>query len=392
MRMNIEVTTTADSPIDAAYALLPQRAGCRTLLDLAQAAPQYPPAPEVVDRIIATARHPHGAGYTDIAGLPHVRELIAADVAAGYDCEVEAERVVVTAGCNQAFCVVVSAIAARGDEVIVTLPYYFDHDMWLRMTGVVPVYLDPAPAAVPSVANAEQLITPRTRAILVVTPGNPTGATASPRALADLARLAARHDLALILDETYRSFRDTDDPPHALMGERWAHTVVSLHSYSKELAIPGYRVGAVISSPALGREVTKLLDCVAVCAPRIGQEAVAAGLTHAQEWRQQRAREMADRRRTFRTLLAARPGGFELLSTGGFFGWLRHPFAGVPTDQVVRDLLTRFDTLVLPGTAFAPDDRGTIRVSLSNADDDALADFADRLARAGDTASYAATR
>ena len=158
---------------------------------------------------------------------------------------------------------------------------------------------------------------------------------------------------------------------------------MSLHSFAKDLAIPGYRVGAVVASPELNREVMKLLDCVAICAPRIGQEAAWAGLTAAQEWRAARAREVADRLRWFAAAMADRPGGFELVSAGGFFGWIRHPFASCPTDDVVRDLAVTYDTLVIPGTAFLPDDRRMLRVSVSNVDRDALTDFAARLVAAG---------
>jgi aspartate/methionine/tyrosine aminotransferase len=380
VRLNHWAVRATDSPIGMAHALLDRRAGERELLDLSQAAPQYPAAPEVLEHVVATARHPRGGDYVEIAGLPHLREAFAADLSAAYRGRVGAEHVIVTAGCNQAFCLAASALAAPGDEVVLTLPYYFNHDMWLRMSGIVPVYLEPGPDLVPTPEAAEALITPRTRAIVVVTPGNPSGATVPPDRIAALAEVAARHDVALVLDETYRSFRDTEEPPHALFADpEWTRTVVSLHSFSKDFAIPGYRVGALVASPELGREVTKLLDCVAICAPRIGQEAAWAGLTAAREWRRERAREIADRRHEFRALMADRPGGFELLSCGGLFGWVRHPFAGRPTEDVVRALVVDHDTLVIPGTAFLPDDRGTFRVSLSNADHDALTDFAGRL-------------
>ena len=68
-----------------------------------------------------------------------------------------------------------------------------------------------------------------------------------------------------------------------------------------------------------------------------------------------------------------------MVTRGGFFAWLRHPFPGVPTDEVVRELITRYDTLVIPGTAFLPDDRQVFRVSVGNADRAALTDFAGRL-------------
>ncbi|MGH3921591.1 MAG: aminotransferase [Pseudonocardiaceae bacterium] len=373
-----------DSPISMAYSLLDQRGGERELLDLAQAAPPYPAAPPVVEHIGRVARDAHGGDYAEVPGLPRLREAFAAELASDYQGAVSAENVVVTAGCNQAFCLVSSALAGAGDEIVMALPYYFNHDMWLRLNGIVPVYLEPGPDLVPRTAAAEALITPRTRAIVLVTPGNPSGVTLDPGRIADFAAVARRHGIALILDETYRSFRCTDRPAHALFADPdWADTLVSLHSFSKDLAIPGYRVGALAASPALNREVCKLLDCVAICAPRIGQEAAWAGLTTARQWRRARAREIADRRHSFVAAMADRPGGFTLLSAGGFFGWLRHPFADRTTEDVIRELVVEHDTLVIPGTAFLPDDRHTIRVSYSNLDAAAITDFAGRLARAG---------
>jgi aspartate/methionine/tyrosine aminotransferase len=129
----------------------------------------------------------------------------------------------------------------------------------------------------------------------------------------------------------------------------------------------------------------KLLDCVAICAPRIGQEAAWAGLVTAARWRAARAAELAGNRAELAAAMAGRPGGFELLSVGGFFGWIRHPFADCGVDEVVRELAVVHDTLVMPGTAFLPDDRGTFRVSVSNVGRVGIHDFVGRLERAGVT-------
>ncbi|BBJ45438.1 hypothetical protein SSPO_081560 [Streptomyces antimycoticus] len=380
MRLSPRTVQEIDSPMGATYALLAGRSGERALLDLAQAAPSYPPAPEMIEHVAKVAHEPNGAAYVPSPGLPRLRDAFAADLSRGYQNPVGADQMVVTAGCNQAFCLVAQALTEPGDEVIEVLPYYFNYDMWLRMNGVVPRYLEPGPDLVPEPEAAEALITPRTRAIVLVTPGNPSGVTIPPDVLADFYALAKRHDIALIVDETYRSFRDTVRPAHDLFADPdWARTLVSLHSFSKDLAIPGYRVGAVVGSPELNREVMKLLDCVAICPPRVGQEAAWAGLTSAQEWRRARANEATEKRRWLETVLAERPGGFELLSCGGFFGWVRHPFADRGTDDVVRDLVTRYDTLVIPGTAFLPDDRRVFRVSFGNVDRAGLSEFAERL-------------
>lgn len=384
MRLNSRTVNSIDSPISTAYGLVDLRENDGDLLDLAQAAPQYAPAPVVVEHVARTAHAADGGGYTEVPGLPRLRQVFAAEVSRDYGGTVRSDDVVVTAGCNQAFSLVAAALAGPGDEIVLPLPYYFNHDMWLRLNGITPVYLEPGPGLVPHAAAAERLVTPRTRAIVLVTPGNPSGVTVDPAGIDAFAAVAERHGIALILDETYRSFRDTGAPAHRLFaGPDWQRTVVSLHSFSKDLAIPGYRVGAVVAAPELNREVCKLLDCVAVCAPRIGQEAAWAGLTYAGEWRAARAREMADRRAWFTGTMAARPGGFELLSCGGFFAWLRHPFPDRSTDEVVRELVVKHDTLVMPGTAFLPDDRRTLRVSVGNLDRDAIAVLAGRLADAG---------
>ncbi|HMG61343.1 MAG TPA: aminotransferase class I/II-fold pyridoxal phosphate-dependent enzyme, partial [Streptosporangiaceae bacterium] len=259
-----------DSPMGAAYALLAGRSGERALLDLAQAAPSYPPAAEMIEHVASVAREPDGAAYVPSPGLPRLREAFADDLSRSYGSPVTAGQMVITAGCNQAFCLVAQALAEPGDEVIETLPYYFNYDMWLRMNGVVPRYLEPGPDLVPDPEAAEALITPRTRAIVLITPGNPSGVTIPPDVLAGFCEVARRHGIALILDETYRSFRGTAEPAHELFADPdWGRTLVSLHSFSKDLAIPGYRVGAVVAAPELNREVMKLLDCVAICAPRV---------------------------------------------------------------------------------------------------------------------------
>jgi aspartate/methionine/tyrosine aminotransferase len=381
VRLRAQTLEQIDSPISATYALLAGRANRRPLIDLAQAAPTYPPAPSVIEHIVAVAQDARGAGYVELSGLPELRAAFADELSRDYAGRVDATQVLPTAGCNQAFCVVTSSLAGPGDEVILPLPYYFNHDMWLRLQGITPVYLEPDARLVPRAADAERLITARTRAIVLVTPGNPSGVTVDPDGIADFAALARRHRIALIVDETYRSFRDTDQPAHRLFADPdWARTVVSLHSFSKDLALPGYRVGAVVAAPELIREAMKVLDCVAICPPRVGQEAAWAGLTGARQWRRDRAQEVAERRAHFVSVLSERPGGYELLSSGGFFVWVRHPFPGRPTADVVAELVTERDVLVIPGTAFGPDDRGTIRVSFANADHSALSEFGARIA------------
>ena len=184
MRLDPMTAVGVDSPMGATLALLDEYDSGRPLLDLSQAAPPYPPAPEVVERVVEVARAPDGATYTPVPGIPPLRAAIADELSRDYAGSVEPSDVVVTAGCNQAFALVADALAGPGDEMITPLPYYFNHDMWLRMRGVTPVYLEPDADLVPRAADAEALVTDRTRAIVLVTPGNPSGVTIPPSEIA----------------------------------------------------------------------------------------------------------------------------------------------------------------------------------------------------------------
>jgi len=120
---------------------------------------------------------------------------------------------------------------------------------------------------------------------VLITPGNPSGVTIPPAEIAAFATLARRRDIALILDEAYQSFRDTREPAHPLFADP--------ASGARRPRLPGrFRR----RPPELNREVLKLIDCVAICSPRVGQEAALAGLTQAGAWRRTRVAEIAQRR------------------------------------------------------------------------------------------------
>jgi aspartate/methionine/tyrosine aminotransferase len=380
MRLTDRTRRLTASPIAEAHAWLAHRTGDRPLLDLSQAAPSYPTAPVIAARIAQVAAEPDGGRYAPPPGIPALNRAFAKELSADYRAAIGPEHVLPTGGCNQAFCVTTAALTEPGDEVILPVPYYFNHDMWLKLDAVTPRYLYADAEMQPSVARADELLTERTRAIVLVTPGNPTGVTIPPETIRAFADLARANDVALILDETYRNFRATDEPPHDLFTDPgWADTVISLHSFSKDLAIPGYRVGAVVAGPAVIYEIMKLVDCVQISAPRIGQEAAVVGLREARTWRSEQADRINRSLARFRQVMADRPGGFELVTAGAFFGWVRHPFTDLPTAEVIKRLVLDHDVLVIPGTAFTPTDERWVRFSYANLEEDQFDELADRL-------------
>jgi aspartate/methionine/tyrosine aminotransferase len=355
----------------------------RPLIDVAQAVPGYPPPESLQDHVARMAHVPATARYTDIEGLAPLREALAADMAALYGGRVTADQVLIAAGCNQAYCLATMALAQAPDEILLPLPYYFNHQMWLDMLGVRAVHL-PFRAdrgGVPDPHDAARLITPRTRAIVLVTPNNPTGAVYPPEAIAAFYALAKEHGLALILDETYRDFLPADGAPHQLFDDPdWPRTLVHLYSFSKVFSLTGYRVGAVVCGPALKTEIAKAMDCIAICAPRIAQEAALFGLRELADWRRGNTTMMRGRLDALRRAFNRNDLGYRLISAGAYFAYLAHPFEGEPSTAVARRLAQEHALLSLPGSVFGPAQDSYLRFAFANVDAAVMPTVADRLA------------
>ena len=243
LKINQAVSATVAAPIAEAAAW--PSAVDMAPIDLAQAVPNYDPAPELLDYLSKAVRVARSAFYTPILGLPQLREALAADLREEYSADIQARDVTITTGCNHAFCMATSALAGPGDEIILPEPFYFNHDMWFTMQGIRKVTL-PCHAReegmVPDPEEAAALITPRTRAIVLISPNNPTGTIYSTERLRAFYRLAERHGLALILDETYKDFRPfaekSDEVPHPLFQEEsWPDVLIQLYSFSKAYSL-----------------------------------------------------------------------------------------------------------------------------------------------------------
>ena len=356
------------------------------LLDVSQAVPGYPPDPSLNRHLAAVVGDPDSARYTEITGTPALRRALAAHTAALYGATVEAGQVCITAGCNQAFCLAIMGLAGAGDEVILPLPYYFNHRMWLDMMGVKPVYLPFRPEAggIPEPAALAALITPRTRAIALISPNNPTGAIYPPKAMEAYFEVAKAHDVALVVDETYRDFitrdGDGDAPPHGLFARPdWRGTLVHLYSFSKVYCLTGYRVGAVIAGSALLGEIAKAADCVAICAPAIGQRAALYGIENLAQWRRDKRGLMADRLEALRLAFRRNDLDYELVSSGAYFAYLRHPFGDQQSADVARRLADDHNVLCMPGGMFGPDQEPYLRFAFANLEAELMPALAERL-------------
>jgi len=355
----------------------------KPLLDLSQAAPAYPPPVALREHLARAVMEPGNHGYAPILGLPELREAYAAHQSEFYGGTVRPAEVAIAAGCNQAFCLAMLALAQAGDEVILPRPHYFNHDMWLAMLGIRPVPLDvrPEAGAVPSVEDAARLLSPRTRAIVLVTPNNPTGAVYPAETIEAFHALARKAGAALVLDETYKDFLPAGTRPHALFGDAgWREDVVHLYSFSKVYALAGHRVGAVTAAEPLIGAIQKAMDCVAICAPRLGQQAALYGLGHLGDWARGNAEAMQRRAQAFGRALAA-SNRWRLVSIGAYFAYVEHPFAGEPGLAVAQRLAERENLVAVPGSMFGAGQERFLRFAFANVGDAAIGEIMARIER-----------
>ncbi|MCI2393443.1 aminotransferase [Aliiroseovarius sediminis] len=357
----------------------------RPLINVSQAAPVDPP-PDMMRRAMADAvlQQDEVHLYGPVMGLPPLRAALSDNIDRLYGAQIAAENVAITAGCNQAFCAAIASLAAPGDEVILPAPWYFNHKMWLDMGGVRTVPLAVGPDMLPDPDAARALITPRTRAIVLVTPNNPTGAEYPPALIAAFRDLARVRGIALVLDETYRDFHSKPGAPHDLFTDPdWADTVIHLYSFSKSYRLTGHRVGAVVASPARLVDVEKFLDTVTICPAQLGQHAALWGLRNLDDWLAGERIEVLARAQALRDGFAplARQG-WHLLGCGAYFAYLEHPF-DMPSDRVAQMLVEQAAVLALPGTMFTPQgDAGghqQLRMAFANVDATGIATVLSRL-------------
>src|SRR4029078_10145443 len=191
-------------PIAEAMSWISTTPSNRTLINLCQAVPSYPPAEALADEFGRLARLPATSLYSDILGVSDLRSALAQSLATDYKASVTDRNIAITAGCNQGCASSMMALAQSGDNVVLPVPYYFNHHMWLEMLGIRPRYLTAirGESAIPSAAEPAALIDQRTRAIVLCSPNNPTGAIYSAETIRDFYELARNRGIALVIDET----------------------------------------------------------------------------------------------------------------------------------------------------------------------------------------------
>jgi aspartate/methionine/tyrosine aminotransferase len=352
-------------------------------ISLGQGVVHYGPPPEAIDRIGSFLADPENHKYKPVHGIPLLLEEIAAKLRLENGISADSRRrVVVTAGANLAFVNALLAVTDLGDEVILQAPYYFNHEMAITMAGChpVPVGTDEHYRLRPDAIR--QAITSRTRAVVTISPNNPSGAVYEESALREVNDICRRHGLYHINDEAYEYFT-YGDARHFSPGsiEESDEYTISLFSLSKAYGFASWRIGYMVIPAHLFESVEKIQDTLLICPPVISQYAAVGALQAGREYcRSKLASIAAVREEVLQELESIHDLCTVPAAEGAFYVLLRVKTALRPMDLVER-LVRDFGVAVIPGTTFGLDEGCYLRVSYGALTEDTVAEGVRRLVR-----------
>lgn len=364
------------------------RSGIREVMDLARqmddvivlvvGEPSFNTPPHIIDAA-AQAAHGGTTKYTPNAGLPGVRAAVAERYTRKFGREVTPGEVLITAGAVNALAAIVAAIAEEGDELLIPDPGWPNYVAMIELARAVPVRyrLEPEQGYRPDLAAMEAQITPRTKAIIINNPSNPTGSVFDEATVRGLVDLARKHDLWLISDEVYEDliFAGEHVPAARFDSER----VITVSGVSKSYAMTGWRIGWAITNPELVALCGKIQEALVSCPPAPSQAAAEAAVRGPQEMVEE-MRAAYQRRRDLVRDIFLPLGMLPAVPEGAFYALVDLRAAGIPSRDLSRMLLEEEQVAAAPGSTFGDVAEGMLRISLATADDD-LREGCERIVR-----------
>jgi aspartate/methionine/tyrosine aminotransferase len=339
------------------------------VVDLGQGVPFYGPPREAVLAAAKALQEESGFKYSPDSGFPELRETIARKLAVENGVKVDpGSNIMVTAGANQAFVNAILSITRLGDHVLVLSPYYFNHVMALQLAGCKPVVIDTDKNYLPIVERIGKKISKRARAMVLVSPSNPTGAVYSKDTISAIGELCAKNGLYLITDETYEHFvyDDAEFVSALSLDKEIAHTI-SLFSFSKSYGMSGYRIGYAVFPANVYGEMLKVQDTLTICAPSALQVAAEAAMRLGVAY----PKQFIPRIERVRKIFVDRLTGLDLVempvTKGSYYFLLRLKTKKRDWD-IAKELIEEYGVITIPGEVF-----GTrypaLRVAYANVDE-----------------------
>ena len=350
-------------------------------ISLGQGIVSYGPPPRVIESARSFGSTLGDHRYGPVEGLPPLVAAIEKKLAAENGMVTRpVSRVMVTAGGNQAFVNAVLAVTDPGDEVVLPAPYYFNHEMAIVIAGAVPVGVGTTSDYQLDVDALAAAVTPRTRAIVTVSPNNPTGAVYPEAALRQVSALCRDRGLFHIHDEAYEYFiygESRHFSPGSIR-EAASHTI-SLYSLSKAYGMASWRVGYMVIPEGLADAVHKIQDTLLICPPAVSQHAAIAALQVGREYPRAHLDRLDRMRHAVYEALADRSVPCEVPRVDGAFYYLVRVHSPLDSMTLVERLIREHRVATIPGSAFADDSPCSIRISYGALEPDAIEAGLERL-------------
>lgn len=326
------------------------------------------------------------AKYTLEPGITELRELIAKQLQASKNIRrIEAKKeIMVTVGCQEAIGCALATLIDQDDEILLLEPGFASHIEQILQFGGKPVYVplkieksrgheSAAGAFQPTLSwrfdinECENRITKKTKAILFSNPSNPTGMVLSAKEISDIAKLALKHDLIIITDETY-DFLTYDETKHISPAslKKLRGRVILCGSFSKKYAMTGYRIGFAYADEGLIYHMLKVHDALAICAPAISQKAAITALNGPQTSVQEGIERFKAQRAMMCLELDTMSHIFEYAKPmGAYYIMVKIKRLNISSFKLALKILREANIIVIPGAAFGPTGEGFIRFSFA---------------------------
>jgi aminotransferase len=339
------------------------------LINLGSGTPDFAPPPAVFEAMQAAIRAGK-AQYTAWTGIPELREAIAEKLRAENGLHYDpATEIIATAGAQEALMLTLMTLLDPGDEALTPSPNYDEYTRDALILGgtLVPVPTTPETNFTVTAAQIEAAITPRTKAIVIVTPNNPTGTMLSRETLTQIAEVAIRHDLMVVSDEIYEYYR-FDGNEHVSMASLpgMRERTITINSFSKSFAMTGLRLGYLAAPAEIVEAMLPFHHAMMICPNVIAQYGGVAALTTPRDWFHEVLSEYDRRRHVWMSALASM-GLSYTQPQGSYYVFFDVRRTGLTSAQFVARARAEAQLIFQPGTIGGGAGEGFIRGALTKA-------------------------
>ena len=334
-------------------------------ISLGQGVVNYGPPRAAMEAIAQFAADPENHKYKPVQGIPPLLEAITKKLREENRIPIsDSHRIVVTAGGNMGFVNAILAVANVGDEVILLSPYYFNHEMAVSIAGCKSVIIPTDERYLPKVDSIVKMINRRTRAIVTISPNNPTGAVYPETLLRQINDLCRDSGVFHIHDEAYEHFVWDGGRHYSPLSdtEAWPHTI-SLFSLSKSYGFASWRIGYMVIPEQLFEAIRKIQDTILICPPVISQYAALGALSEGSAYCRAKIKELAE----LRTLVAEELKDVARFCTiapaaGAFYFFIKVQ-THLDSMTMVERLIREHSIAVMPGSTFGMESGCYLRIA-----------------------------